>query len=143
MGISWTMWRDELTKISIDDIQDENSALIVTVSDTNTAIKRTFTLSNPDFVCEMLVSRTCFLRKSFNFRFLFNRKRFIYLHICKFSKLNKIQLKVSFWHIVFFVVKCLLIQHLPWRNGYMMQQVSELNDVFVDLIYRYLNIIFL
>jgi hypothetical protein len=34
----------------IDDIQDENSVLIVTVPDTKTGIKRTFTVTNPDFV---------------------------------------------------------------------------------------------
>jgi hypothetical protein len=48
MGISGDMRRNELTKISIDDIQDENSVLIVTVSDTKTGINPT--LTNPDFV---------------------------------------------------------------------------------------------
>jgi hypothetical protein len=34
--------------MSIDDIQDENSLLIVTVPDTKTGIKRTFTVTNQD-----------------------------------------------------------------------------------------------
>jgi hypothetical protein len=42
--------RDELTKMSIDDIKDEHSVLIVTVPDTKTGIKRTFTVTNPEFV---------------------------------------------------------------------------------------------
>ncbi|CAH1377335.1 unnamed protein product [Tenebrio molitor] len=50
MGISGAMRRDELTKMSIDDIQDEHSVLIVAVPDTKTGIKRTFTVTNPDFV---------------------------------------------------------------------------------------------
>ena len=32
MGVSGAMRRDELTKITIDDIQDGNSVLIVTVT---------------------------------------------------------------------------------------------------------------
>jgi hypothetical protein len=50
MGISGAMRRDELTKMSIDDIKDENSVLIVAVPDTKTGIKRTFTVTNPEFV---------------------------------------------------------------------------------------------
>jgi AmiR/NasT family two-component response regulator len=50
MGISGAMRGDELTKMSIDDIQDENSVLIVTVSDTKTGINPTLTVTNPDFV---------------------------------------------------------------------------------------------
>jgi hypothetical protein len=42
MGISGAMRRDELTKMSIDDIKDEHSVLIVAVPDTKTGIKRTF-----------------------------------------------------------------------------------------------------
>jgi hypothetical protein len=41
---------DELTKMSIDDIKDEHSVLIVAVPDTKTGIKRTFTVTNPEFV---------------------------------------------------------------------------------------------
>jgi hypothetical protein len=45
MGILGAMRRDddELTKMSIDDIKDEHSVLIVAVPDTKTDIKRTFT----------------------------------------------------------------------------------------------------
>ncbi|CAH1372786.1 unnamed protein product [Tenebrio molitor] len=50
MGISGAMPRDELTKMSIDDIKDEHSVLIVAVPDTKTEIKRTFTVTNPEFV---------------------------------------------------------------------------------------------
>jgi hypothetical protein len=50
MGISGAMRRDELTKMSIDDIKDEHSVLIVAVPDTKTGIKRTFTVTNPEFV---------------------------------------------------------------------------------------------
>jgi integrase len=50
MGISGAMRRDELTKMSIDDIRDENSVLIVTVPDANTGVKRTFTVTNPEFL---------------------------------------------------------------------------------------------
>jgi integrase len=50
IGISGVMRRDELTKKSIDDIQDENSVLIVTVPDTKTGINRTLTVTNSDFV---------------------------------------------------------------------------------------------
>jgi hypothetical protein len=39
MGISGAMRRDELTKMSIDDIKDEHSVLIVAVPDTKTGIK--------------------------------------------------------------------------------------------------------
>jgi hypothetical protein len=38
MVISGVMRRDELTKMSIDDIQDENSVQIVTVPDTKSGI---------------------------------------------------------------------------------------------------------
>jgi hypothetical protein len=37
-------------KMSIDDIKDEHSVLIVAVPDTKTGIKRTFTVTNPEFV---------------------------------------------------------------------------------------------
>jgi hypothetical protein len=52
MGILGAMRRDdaELTKMSIDDIKDEHSVLIVPVPDTKTDIKRTFTVTNPEFV---------------------------------------------------------------------------------------------
>jgi hypothetical protein len=52
MGILGAMRRDddELTKMSIDDIKDEHSVLIVAVPDTKTGIKRTFTVTNPEFV---------------------------------------------------------------------------------------------
>jgi hypothetical protein len=50
MGISGAMRRDELTKMSIDDIKDEHFILIVAVPDTKTGIKRTFTVTNPEFV---------------------------------------------------------------------------------------------
>jgi integrase len=50
MGISGAMRRGELTKMSIDDIKDEHSVLIVAVPDTKTGIKRTFTVTNPEFV---------------------------------------------------------------------------------------------
>jgi hypothetical protein len=50
IGISGVMRRDELTKKSIDDIQDENSVLIVSVPDTKTGINRTLTVTNSDFV---------------------------------------------------------------------------------------------
>jgi hypothetical protein len=48
MGILGAMRRDddELTKMSIDDIKDEHSVLIVAVPE----IKRTFTVTNPEFV---------------------------------------------------------------------------------------------
>jgi hypothetical protein len=50
MEISGAARRDELTKMSID-ILDENSVLIVTVPDTKTGINRTFiTVTIPDFV---------------------------------------------------------------------------------------------
>jgi hypothetical protein len=44
MGILGAMRRDddELTKMSIDDIKDEHSVLIVAISDTTTDIKQTF-----------------------------------------------------------------------------------------------------
>jgi predicted nucleotide-binding protein (sugar kinase/HSP70/actin superfamily) len=45
MGISGAMRRDELTKMSIDDIKDEHSVLIVPFL----GIKRT-TVTNPEFV---------------------------------------------------------------------------------------------
>jgi integrase len=48
--ISGAVRRDELTKMSINDIQDENSVLIVTVPDTKIDINRTLTLTNSDFV---------------------------------------------------------------------------------------------
>jgi hypothetical protein len=44
------MRRDELTKMSIDDIKGEHSVLIVAVPDTKTGIKRTVTVTNPEFV---------------------------------------------------------------------------------------------
>jgi hypothetical protein len=50
MRISGAMRRDELTKMSTDDIKDEHSVLIVAIPDTKTGIKRTFTVTNPDFV---------------------------------------------------------------------------------------------
>jgi hypothetical protein len=50
MGISGAMRRDELTKMSIDGIKDEHSVLIVAVPDTKTDMKRTFTVTNPEFV---------------------------------------------------------------------------------------------
>jgi integrase len=52
MGILGAMRRDddELTKMSIDDIKDEHSVLIVAVPDTKTDIKRTFTVTNPEYV---------------------------------------------------------------------------------------------
>jgi hypothetical protein len=50
MGISGAMRRDELTKMSIDNIKDEDSVLIVAVPDTKTGIKQTFTVTNPEFV---------------------------------------------------------------------------------------------
>jgi hypothetical protein len=49
MGISGAMRRDGLTKMSIDDIKDEHSVLIVAVPDTKTGIKRTFTVTIPEF----------------------------------------------------------------------------------------------
>jgi hypothetical protein len=48
--MSGAMRRDELTKMSIHDIKDEHSVLIVAVPDTKTGIKRTFTVTNPEFV---------------------------------------------------------------------------------------------
>jgi hypothetical protein len=50
MGISGAMRRDELAKMSIDDIKDEHSLLIVAVPDTKSGIKRTFTVTNPECV---------------------------------------------------------------------------------------------
>jgi hypothetical protein len=52
MGILGATRRDddELSKMSIDDIKDEHSVLIVAVPDTKTDIKRTLTVPNPDFV---------------------------------------------------------------------------------------------
>ncbi|CAH1379001.1 unnamed protein product [Tenebrio molitor] len=46
MVISGAMRRDKLTKMSI---KDEHSVLIVAVPDTKTGIKRTFTVTNPEF----------------------------------------------------------------------------------------------
>ncbi|KAH0811461.1 hypothetical protein GEV33_011330 [Tenebrio molitor] len=58
MGISGAMRRDELTKMSIDDIKDEHSVLIVAVPETKTGIKRTFTVTNPEFgVMKAFVAR--------------------------------------------------------------------------------------
>jgi hypothetical protein len=52
MGILGAMRRDddELTRMSIDDIKDEHSVLIVAISDTTTDIKQTFTVTNPESV---------------------------------------------------------------------------------------------
>lgn len=50
MGISGAMRRDELTKMTIDDILDENSALIITVPDTKTGKKRIFTVTSIDHI---------------------------------------------------------------------------------------------
>lgn len=50
MGISGAMRRDELTKMTIEDIKDCNDVLIVTVPDTKTDINRTFTITNPDYI---------------------------------------------------------------------------------------------
>jgi hypothetical protein len=50
MEISGAARRDELTKMSIDDILDENSVLTATVPDTKTGIKLTFTVTNLNFV---------------------------------------------------------------------------------------------
>jgi hypothetical protein len=36
--------------MSIDDIKDEHSVLILAVADTKTGIKRTFTVTHPEFV---------------------------------------------------------------------------------------------
>lgn len=50
MGISGALRRDELVKMSIEDIQDENTVLIVTVPDTKTDKKRVLTVTNIDFI---------------------------------------------------------------------------------------------
>lgn len=50
MGISGALRRNELTKMTIDDIRDEDSILIVKVPDTKTDIGRTFTVTNTHFI---------------------------------------------------------------------------------------------
>ncbi|KAI4467936.1 hypothetical protein MML48_2g00007961 [Holotrichia oblita] len=50
MGVSGAMRRDELTKITVDNIQDTSNILIITVPDTKTDINRTFTITNPDYI---------------------------------------------------------------------------------------------
>lgn len=50
MGISGALRRDELVKMAIEDIQEENVVLIVTVPDTKTDKKRVFTVTNIDFI---------------------------------------------------------------------------------------------
>lgn len=50
MGISGALRRDELTKITTDDIQDCDNVLIVNVPDTKTNMNRTFTVTNPDYI---------------------------------------------------------------------------------------------
>ncbi|XP_023313162.1 uncharacterized protein LOC111693184 [Anoplophora glabripennis] len=50
LGISGACRREELTKMSVDDIEDKGSILIVKVPDTKTNIQRIFTVSNLDYI---------------------------------------------------------------------------------------------
>ncbi|KAJ3634806.1 hypothetical protein MTP99_007751 [Tenebrio molitor] len=50
MGISGAMRRDELTKILLFPPPNMKMPLIVAIPDTKTGIKRTFTVTNPEFV---------------------------------------------------------------------------------------------
>lgn len=50
MGTMGAMRRDELTKLSVDDIQDNDKILIVTVRDAKMNINRTFTITNPGHI---------------------------------------------------------------------------------------------
>ncbi|KAJ8975441.1 hypothetical protein NQ317_014199 [Molorchus minor] len=50
MVISGALRRDELVKMAIEDIQEENAVIIVTVPDTKTDKKRIFTVTNIHFI---------------------------------------------------------------------------------------------
>ncbi|KAK5639946.1 hypothetical protein RI129_010757 [Pyrocoelia pectoralis] len=50
LGISGACRREELTKMTVDDIEDKNSILIVKVPDTKTNLQRIFTVSNLDYI---------------------------------------------------------------------------------------------
>ncbi|KAJ8985448.1 hypothetical protein NQ317_017080 [Molorchus minor] len=49
LGISGACRREELTKMTVDDIEDKDSILIVKLPDTKTNIQRIFTVSNLDY----------------------------------------------------------------------------------------------
>lgn len=50
MGISGALRRDELVKMTVQDIQQSNDVLIVSVPDTKNDKKRVFTVTNIDFI---------------------------------------------------------------------------------------------
>lgn len=50
MGISGACRREELLKVTIDDIEDTGSILIVKIPDTKTYCPRMFTVSNSDYI---------------------------------------------------------------------------------------------
>ncbi|KAJ8973037.1 hypothetical protein NQ317_004061 [Molorchus minor] len=50
LGISGACCREELTKMTVDDIEDKYSILIVKVPDTKTNIQQIFTVSNLDYI---------------------------------------------------------------------------------------------
>jgi integrase len=50
MGISGAMRGEELTKMTIDNIQEKEDLIIVEVPDTKTKIDRRFVISNVEFI---------------------------------------------------------------------------------------------
>lgn len=50
MGISGALRRDELVKMTLDDIQEQSAILIVTVPDTKTDKKRVFTVTDLEYL---------------------------------------------------------------------------------------------
>lgn len=50
MGISGALRRDELVRMTLEDIQEDKTVLIVTVPDTKTDQKRVFTITNQDYI---------------------------------------------------------------------------------------------
>lgn len=50
IGVSGACRRDELVKMTVDDIQDEGSVVLITVPDTKTNGQRIFTIINPEYI---------------------------------------------------------------------------------------------
>lgn len=72
MGISGALRRDELVKMTIDDIKEEDAVLIVTIPDTKTNRTRVFTITNLNFI-KIYLKYAALRPKNINSRRLFLR----------------------------------------------------------------------
>lgn len=133
MGISGACRKDELCKMTTDNVEDKNSVIIVTISDTKNGVQRTFTIINRE---EQRINFVDLIRKYISCRPRNSENRRFFLKYCSGKCVNQPVGKNTFAKIPALIAEFLKLKNPETYTGHSFRRTSAtfLADTGIDVL---------